>query len=53
MDKNILKNFAMESRAELMDQIEKKIESFYLKEEYQKESKGDLVILQNSKHAFN
>lgn len=53
MNKNILKNFAMESRAELMDQIEKKIESFYLNEEYQKESKGDLVILQNSKHAFN
>ncbi|MGI6330048.1 MAG: BREX-1 system adenine-specific DNA-methyltransferase PglX [Bacilli bacterium] len=48
MDKNILKKFAMESRSSLMERIEIKLKSLYLNEKFNKEQRGDFVVLSNN-----
>lgn len=52
MDKTILKNFAIESRKELMEKIDRKIKLFYLNEEFKKENRGDVIFLSNDKHTL-
>lgn len=53
MDKNRLKKFAVESRKDLMKKIEDKINSFYVREDFNIEQKGDLYILSNEKHSLS
>ena len=53
MDKAILKKFAIESRKDLMEKIKNKINMFYIDEEFNKEQKGNLYILTNTKHTLN
>ena len=53
MDKNILKKFAIESRKELMEKIENKINALYIDEEFEKVQKGEIYVLSNEKHLLN
>ena len=53
MDKAVLKKFATESRRELMEKIKNKINMFYIDEEFNKEQKGNIYILTNTKHTLN
>ena len=53
MDKAVLKKFATESRRELMEKIKNKINMFYIDEEFNKEQKGDIYILTNTKHTLS
>ena len=53
MDKAILKKFAIESRKDLMEKIKNKINMFYIDEEFNKEQKGDIYILTNTKHTLS
>ena len=53
MDKAILKKFAIESRQDLMQRMEKKIKTFYIDEEFSKQQSGDVYILANAKHSLN
>lgn len=53
MDKAVLKKFAIESRQDLMQRMEKKIKAFYIDEEFSKQQSGDVYILANSKHSLN
>lgn len=50
MDKSILKKFAIESRQDLMDKIDKKIKALYIDEEFNKEQNGEVYVLSNEKH---
>ena len=52
MDKAILKNFAIESRKDLMEKVERKIKLFYIDEELKKENRGDVIVLSNDKHSL-
>ena len=52
MDKTILKNFAVESRKDLMDKIERKISLYYVDEDFDKSINGDIVVLSNDKHSI-
>lgn len=52
MDKTVLKNFAIESRKDLMEKIDKKIKLFYVEEEFKKENRGDVIVLSNDKHTL-
>lgn len=52
MDKTVLKNFAIESRIDLMRKIDKKIKLFYVDEELKKENRGEIIVLSNDKHSF-
>lgn len=52
MDKTVLKNFAIESRKDLMDKIDKKIKLFYIDEEFKKDNRGDVIVLSNDKHSL-
>ncbi len=52
MDKTILKNFAVESRKDLMDKIERKISLYYVNENFDKSINGDLIVLSNDKHSI-
>lgn len=52
MDKAILKNFAIESRKDLMKKVERKIKLFYIDEEFKKENRGDVIVLSNDKHSL-
>jgi len=52
MDKTVLKNFAIESRKELIEKIDRKIKLFYVDEEFKKDDKGDVVVLSNDKHSL-
>ena len=52
MDKTILKNFAVESRKDLMDKIERKISLYYIDEDFDKSINGDIVVLSNDKHSI-
>lgn len=52
MDKTILKNFAIESRKDLMDKIDRKIKLFYVNEEFKKDNRGDVIVLSNDKHTL-
>ena len=52
MDKTILKNFAVESRKDLMDKIERKISLYYVDENFDKSINGDIVVLSNDKHSI-
>ncbi len=52
MDKTVLKNFAIESRKDLMEKIDRKIKLFYVGEEFKKENKGDVIVLSNDKHTL-
>ena len=52
MDKTILKNFAVESRKDLMDKIERKISLYYVDEHFDKSINGDIVVLSNDKHSI-
>ena len=53
MDKAVLKKFATESRRELMEKIKNKINMFYIDEEFNKEQKGDIYILTNTRHTLS
>ena len=53
MDKTILKKFATESRKELMKKIKNKINMFYIDEEFNKEQKGDIYVLTNTRHTLS
>ena len=53
MDKAVLKKFAIESRQDLMQRMEKKIKTFYIDEEFSKQQSGDVYILANNKHSLN
>lgn len=53
MDKAILKKFAIESRKDLMEKINNKINTFYVDEEFKNEQKGELYILSNEKHSLS
>ena len=50
MDKTILKNFAVESRKDLMDKIERKISLYYVDEDFDKSINGDIIIVVFSLH---
>ena len=52
MDKTILKNFAVESRKDLMEKIDRKIKLFYVDEEFKKDNRGDVIVLSNDKHTL-
>ena len=52
MDKTILRNFAIESRKDLMEKIDRKIKLFYIDEEFKKENRGDVIVLSNDKHTL-
>ena len=52
MDKAVLRNFAIESRKDLMEKIDRKIKLFYVDEEFQKENRGDVIVLSNGKHTL-
>ena len=52
MDKAILRNFAIESRKDLMEKVERKIKLFYIDEELKKENRGDVIVLSNDKHSL-
>ena len=52
MDKTVLKNFAIESRKELIEKIDRKIKLFYVDEEFKKDDKGDVIVLSNDKHSL-
>ena len=52
MDKTILKKFAIESRIDLMDKIRRKINLLYVDEQFNKETKGDIVVLSNDKRTI-
>ena len=53
MNKSVLKKFAVESRQELMQKIKNKMASLYVKEDFNKEQKGDLYILSNENHLLS
>ena len=52
MDKAVLKNFAVESRKDLMEKIDRKIKLFYIDEEFKKDNRGDVIVLSNDKHTL-
>ena len=52
MDKAVLRNFAIESRKDLMEKIDKKIKLFYVDEEFKKDNRGDVIVLSNNKHTL-
>lgn len=52
MDKTILRNFAVESRKDLMEKIDRKIKLFYIDEEFKKDNRGDVIVLSNDKHSL-
>ena len=52
MDKTVLRNFAVESRKDLMEKIDRKIKLFYIDEEFEKENRGDVIVLSNDKHTL-
>lgn len=53
MDTAILKRFAIQSRQELMQKINNKIDTFYINESFIEEKKGELHILTNEKHLLS
>ena len=53
MNKSVLKKFAIESRQELMQKIKNKMDSLYVKEDFNKEQKGELYILSNENHSLS
>ena len=52
MDKTVLRNFAIESRKDLMEKIDRKIKLFYVDEEFKKDNRGDVIVLSNNKHSL-
>lgn len=52
MDKSILKNFAIDARKNLQDQIEDKIKTFFVEEKFDKEQRGDVFVLLNNNHTL-
>lgn len=52
MDKTILRNFAIESRKDLMEKIDRKIKLFFVDEDFKKDDKGDVIVLSNDKHTL-
>ena len=52
MDKTVLRNFAIESRKDLMEKIDRKIKLFYVDEEFKKDNRGDVIVLSNDKHTL-
>ena len=52
MDKTTLRNFAIESRKDLMEKIDRKIKLFYVDEEFKKDNRGDVIVLSNDKHTL-
>ena len=52
MDKTVLRNFAIESRKDLMEKIDRKIKLFYVDEEFKKDNRGDVIVLSNDKHSL-
>ena len=52
MDKTILKNFAVESRKDLMEKMRRKISLYYIDEKFDKSINGDVVVLSNDKHSI-
>ena len=52
MDKAVLRNFAIESRRDLMEKIDRKIKLFYVDEEFKKDNRGDVIVLSNDKHTL-
>lgn len=53
MDKNILKKFAIESRAELMRKVSDKLKILYIDENFNENKQGELVNLVNEKHSLS
>lgn len=53
MNKAILKEFAIESRKDLMDRIKLKLNLFYIDEKFESKENGDMYILSNDKHVLN
>ncbi len=53
MDKTILRKFAIESKIDLTNKIETRINSLYIDEQFEKEQKGDIFVLSNKKHRLN
>ena len=53
MDKTILRKFAIESKIDLTNKIETRINSLYIDEQFEKEQKGDIFVLSNEKHKLN
>ena len=52
MDKNKLKEFAIESRNDLMQRMKTKINSFYVEERFNTARNGDLFVLTNENHVL-
>ena len=52
MNKTILKNFAVESRKDLMEKMRRKISLYYIDEKFDKSINGDIVVLSNDKHSI-
>ena len=52
MDKNILKKFAIESRAELMEKMKNKISTYFVDEEFKIIQNGEIYSLVNDKRTL-
>lgn len=48
MDKNLLKDFAIQSRIELINRIDLKLKLYYIDEEFEKKELGEIYELSNS-----
>ena len=53
MNKTVLKEFAIESRKDLMDRISLKLKLFYLDENFDFNQNGDVYVLSNNSHTLN
>lgn len=53
MDKNLLKNFATESKIELTKKIETKIRNLLINEKFEETQTGDIYYLKNNLHSLS
>ena len=53
MNKTILRDFAIESRSDLIDRIKIKLSLYFVNENFEKKQNGDVYILSNENHNLN
>ena len=53
MNKAVLKDFAIESRKDLIDRIKIKLNLYYADEDFNTKINGDMYLLENDKHILN
>lgn len=53
MNKNSLREFAIESRNDLIERIKIKLNLYFVEEKFSSEQNGDMYILSNDKHVLN